>query len=606
MWRQIERTLLILLGIGVAVIPIRSQAQQAARGRIEGVVVKAGSNPPQPVVGARITVTKVNAATGANVPVSGRASSVLVMPAGVTPFPGLPAWTVQVPPGLAGALSSIQEAAPPIPSVTTDRSGRFLVPDLDEGAYRLLVTQNGYVRQEYSQRVFPGQGTLISLAVGQAFKDITIRLTEAGNAGGRIVDDSGLPAAGVPLQLLKASYNQTGQRILQQAGTARTNDRGEYRFYWMTPGRYYVAGGNAAANYTFQGFGGMNPNEPAESYMLTYYPGVTDISRATAIDIQSGSEAVLDFVVPKQQLFTVSGKVVNPAPASASGTLPAVTVSLAFQTLTGFNGAFFPQPQQQDYDPATGIFVLRDVLPGSYMLQAAASGFSARMPVEVTNSNVENLVVTVNSGVSITGRFITDSGNLPPANTLQVQMRLTSNDLQNYMGTAPGSPNAAADGSFSIPGVLPGEYRIVANSSQDFYVKELRYNRLDALTNPVSVCCNSDSATIEVVISRNVGQIDGVIVDDRMQPVPGVQAVLIPDARQRTELFKTATTDQTGRFVMPGLTPGDYKLFAWEGLENYGYFDPEVMRRAEALGKPVHVGESSKLAVEGKTIPAGN
>jgi len=57
---------------------------------------------------------------------------------------------------------------------------------------------------------------------------------------------------------------------------------------------------------------------------------------------------------------------------------------------------------------------------------------------------------------------------------------------------------------------------------------------------------------------------------------------------------------------MRGLAPGDYKLFAWEGLENYGYFDPDVMRRAEALGKPVHVGESSKLAVEGKIIPAGN
>ena len=57
---------------------------------------------------------------------------------------------------------------------------------------------------------------------------------------------------------------------------------------------------------------------------------------------------------------------------------------------------------------------------------------------------------------------------------------------------------------------------------------------------------------------------------------------------------------------MRGLTPGDCKLFAWEGLENYGYFDPDVMRRAEAQGKPVHVGESSKLAVEGKIIPAGN
>ncbi|HET9943948.1 MAG TPA: carboxypeptidase-like regulatory domain-containing protein, partial [Terriglobia bacterium] len=478
------------------------------------------------------------------------------------------------------------------------------VPDLDEGTYRLLVTQSGYVRQEYGQRVFPGQGTLISLAAGQTFKDVTIHLTETGNAGGRIVDNNGVPAVGAPLQLVKASYNQAGQQIFQQAATTRSNDRGEYRFYWVTPGRYYVAGGNAAANYTFIGFGNNNPNEPGDNYMLTYYPGVTDIARATAIDIKSGSEAVLDFVVPKQQLFTIRGKVVNPAPATAKGSLPAVTISLAFRTLTGANGAFFSQ--QQEYDAGTGNFVLRDVLPGSYILQAAAPPFSARLPIEITNSNVENLIVELNSGVSITGRFIPDGGNLPPPSALQLQMRLASNGLQNYMvGTSPTS-QAAADGSFNIPGVLPGDYRIVPNPSQDFYVKELRYNRLDALANPVSVCCNSDSATLEVVISRNVGQIDGVIVDARMQPVPGVQAVLIPDARQRTDLYKTATTDQTGHFVMRGLAPGDYKLFAWEALENYGYFDPDVMRRAEALGKPVHVGESSKLVVEGKIIPLSN
>ena len=109
---------------------------------------------------------------------------------------------------------------------------------------------------------------------------------------------------------------------------------------------------------------------------------------------------------------------------------------------------------------------------------------------------------------------------------------------------------------------------------------------------------------MEVVISRNVGQIDGTVVDDRGKPVPGVQAILIPDNRGRTELYKTATTDQDGRFVMRGITPGDYKVFAWEAMETYGYFDPEVVRRSEVLGKVVRVAESSRLSVEGKIIPA--
>jgi hypothetical protein len=101
-------------------------------------------------------------------------------------------------------------------------------------------------------------------------------------------------------------------------------------------------------------------------------------------------------------------------------------------------------------------------------------------------------------------------------------------------------------------------------------------------------------------------QIDGVIVNDRMQPVTEVQAVLIPDHRSRTELFKTATTDHTGRFAMRGIPPCDYKLFAWEALENFGYFDPDILRRAEAQGKAIQVAESSKLVVEAKIIPAEN
>jgi hypothetical protein len=129
--------------------PAVSQTQQA---RIEGVVIQAGTTPPQPVVGARITVTKVNAATGANLLVPGKASGVMMNAAGLTPFPGTAAWTLPSVPGFS--TPPIQETAPPIPPVTTDQSGRFVVPDLDEGSYRLLVTQNGYVRQEYGQRHF--------------------------------------------------------------------------------------------------------------------------------------------------------------------------------------------------------------------------------------------------------------------------------------------------------------------------------------------------------------------------------------------------------------------------------------------------------------------
>jgi hypothetical protein len=595
---------LCLPAIGISLFVILAAAQTPPRGRIEGVVLQSGGASPQPVAGARVGVVKVNGATGSSLAVPGRTIGTSITDPATTPFPGLPAADQR------GGLGGIPPGPPPgptalpIPIVTTERDGRFVVPNLEEGSYRITVIQNGFVRQEYGQRVFPGQGTLINLSAGQVLRDITIRLTPTGNVGGRIVDAEGQAGVGVPLQLLRAVYNANGQRIFQGAGNARTNDRGEYRFYWVTPGRYYLIGGSSSATTAFGG-GNTSPNEPGDSYALTYYPGTADFSRATPIEVRSGNELALDFVIPKQQFYSISGKVTSDPVAVANGisALPPVTLSLAFQTLNGNNGVF---TIGQAFDAATGTFTLRDVIPGAYVLQAAAPPASARVPVEVTNSNVENLVVVVDSGININGRFVVEGGEMPASNTMRVQMRLVTNGLQNFVGFAP-SAQPAADGTFSLAGVLPGNYRVIVPPSQDFYVKEIRYERADALTNPVEVSRrNSDGGTMEVLISRNVGQVDGVIVDERMQPVPGVQAVLIPDGnRSRTDLYKTATTDQAGRFTVRGVAPGDYKLFAWEALENNGYFDPEVMRRSETFGRPVRVAESSKQVVEGKIIPAG-
>jgi hypothetical protein len=593
--------------IAAALVFSQPQAPaRAATGRIEGVVLQAGTAAPQPIGGARISVTKVNSATGVTFQVPGRTEGTSISNFGASTFPGMPAAGQRGPtPGTATPPPPAPTALP-VPPVTTDRDGRFAIPNLEEGSYRIRITQPGYVQQEYGQRVFPGQGTLINLVAGQVLKDLTIHLTLTGNVGGRLIDNEGRPAVGAPVQLLKSSYNQAGQRVFQSAGTGRTNDRGEYRFFWATPGRYYIAGGSAAASFSFIG-GGGSPNETGDTYLLTYYPGTPDINNATPIDVKSGNDLALDFVAPKQQLYTISGKVVDPNPiASANGTLPAVTLSIAFQTLTGQSGTF---TMPSAYDPATGNFTMRDVLPGAYILQAAAPPSSARMPVEVTNSNVEGLAVVVDSGININGRFLVEGGDMPPANTLRVQMRAFSNGQQNFVGAAPTAP-ANPDGSFTLPGVLPGQYRISVPPppSQDFYVKEIRYDRAEALNSPIEVSRrNADFGTMEVILSRNVGQVDGIILDDRTQPVAGVQAVLIPDGalRTRAELYRTATTDQTGRFTLRGVAPGDYKLFAWEALENFGYFDPDVVRRAEPRGQAVRVTESSKQSIEAKIIPAG-
>ena len=57
-------------------------------------------------------------------------------------------------------------------------------------------------------------------------------------------------------------------------------------------------------------------------------------------------------------------------------------------------------------------------------------------------------------------------------------------------------------------------------------------------------------------------------------------------------------SDQYGRFVLQPVPPGDYRLFAWDGLEPYGFYDRDFVRRYEAGGTPVRITENSTHQVQ--------
>jgi hypothetical protein len=88
-------------------------------------------------------------------------------------------------------------------------------------------------------------------------------------------------------------------------------------------------------------------------------------------------------------------------------------------------------------------------------------------------------------------------------------------------------------------------------------------------------------------------------------PIAGARIVLVPDRqRNRTDLFKATMSDSSGRFVFRGIPPGDYRVFGWEALDSYAYYDPDLLRRAEPQGTPVHVSESTTNNLTVKVIPA--
>jgi hypothetical protein len=393
------------------------------------------------------------------------------------------------------------------------------------------------------------------------------------------------------------------------AGATRTNDRGEYRLYWVTPGRYYVTAGSPLGFLpgTRLAAGGptVTPNESVETYVFNYYPGVSDLSRASIVDVTPGSELNIDFLMT-QELYKVSGRVLSEATARPPTSIRA---TLAYALISGGGGtSTFNTP----YDPQTGAFEIRDVLPGSYYLQITAPGGLARVPLEVRN-NITGLNVTVTGGVTISGRLSIE-GQQDGADKFRAQLRLASGSgCSHAASVSPVGPTVNADGSFRIENLLPGDYCVgFASANQfsalpDYYIKEARLDLEDILGRPLQASSSMPrGAVVSIVLSPNGGQVEGIVIDDKQQPVAGVQAVLIPErSRDRSELFKAATTDQNGRFLIRVVTPGDYKLFAWETLENFGYFDPDLLKKSDPLGVPVRVAESSKVSAQLKVIPAG-
>jgi hypothetical protein len=475
-------------------------------------------------------------------------------------------------------------------SATSDANGKFALQGLEPGKYRLSVSANGFVDASYGARGSNRRGTTLSLDAGELLKDVNPKLTPHGVIAGRIVDEDGDPV--VRAEVAARSHRRVeGHKQLMSAGTASTNDLGEYRIFGLAPGRYYVS-----ATYNETQALGSSAKPPEETYVPTYYPAAVDVATAVGVDVPAGAELhAVSIILAKTHTVRVRGHINSPS-------VGRLTVMIL---LTPRDQAGGWSVGSQSGADAQGSFEFRGVRPGAYWLETRFFGerpLFVRQPIDVGNTNMDDVAVILAPGVDLQGCVKTEG----PAGVNLAAIRIllqAANPTGTYVGPM---PNAFTndDGTFTLPRLAPEHYDFyVSGLPEGYYVKSIRAGDKEVRNSGFGLTSGA-AAPLTITIAPGAGQIDGVVIGDK-DAVAGALVVLVPDdvqRRERKDAYSTATTGQNGLFTLKNIDPGDYKLYAWADIESEAYMDPDFMKPFESQGLPMSIHESSKETAQLKLI----
>jgi 5-hydroxyisourate hydrolase-like protein (transthyretin family) len=485
-------------------------------------------------------------------------------------------------------------------TTVTDSQGRFRFPGLADGGYAVQIELDGYIflTRKYlppgaDQR--PGRVALVALTGGRSVSDLVFLAAPTGVITGRVVNAAGRPVAGIPIIAGRKSYDETGSETLGVGNTTSTNERGEYRLPLM-PGSGYTVVAR-----------GRGDGSDTERYAGALYPGVTDQASALTIDVPSGGTVALkDLLLGPQQLYTIRGRVVDAEtgqPPPEASVWITTTALLGGETITAM----------PSYDGATGTFETR-VGPGRYALganvpaapapQRMVGGTPPALPpiareaiVSVERADVTGVVLRlVRPAISLPGRLRADGQPISSVagwESIRVQLITLRDGIALLPNSAPPPLTSLPNGTFQLFGIMAGDFLLrITGLPGDAYVQSASFGATDALREPLRLpAVRAD--VFEIVVNPGGGRIDGDVTNDARLPAASVQAVLVPADRTRHDLFRSATTDERGRFTLRGVAPGEYRLFAWTATEPFAYFDPAVLKRFDAGSIVVRVAPSS-------------
>jgi hypothetical protein len=313
---------------------------------------------------------------------------------------------------------------------------------------------------------------------------------------GQVLTAEGPAIVAAIVSLTRYSHGTDGKRTqfpVLSGPLQRTNDKGEFRFYDVPPGEYYlqVTGGSMV-------LGGP---------LVLYYPGVLDEAKATAVRVSRGEDLQVPTLVwpPREKGTEVKLHVVG-APER-----PRPSVYIAGAMLFGMGSTANPTEIALRVAPGhhDAVVTINDRANGDLRY--------ALVPLDVGDIDIQREVVPKRAP-SITGQFLleNEAGMRTPTPSPTRCMLRSPYGLSNCIGSqvVPGAQEVQLEG-------LPA----------DAYVLSAKAGDHDILAEGLNV---TGDTNLEIVLATPGAIVQGTVHDAKGVTFPGASLALVPDAPYRS------------------------------------------------------------------------
>jgi protocatechuate 3,4-dioxygenase beta subunit len=468
------------------------------------------------------------------------------------------------------------------------------------------ASKTAYLTLDHGARAPGRPGVPIAIGVaGAPARPVVIGLSRGGVVTGRVVDPDGRPVPGLAVEVVQEQLTADGAVLVLATGAspadARTDDRGEYRIYGLSPGSYYVAVMPTSFVHTYMahylddaelawvsrqlrspgatGESTRLPPAPAAaapvSYAPVFFPGVVAIGDAERVPIEAGAERTgVDLRLSRITPSSISGLVTTPDGRPAAGAM-VVVAPMAAHVPTEDRGMLragasvsFGGRVAVTATPE-GRYSALSLPPGRYRVVARSAARGTAPPLwssaEIDLSGSDATIdLALRPGRDVEGTVGTVAGEpLRPEELARLRVSLTA-ARPGPLAVSIESVPVSATGTFRAAGVFPGEYFVsVAGLPARVQLASVRSGGRDVFDRPLTIR-DADVRDLSIELTTQTTGLGGRFIDADGRSVTDYFVVVFSIDREHwhagSRHVAVIRPDVSGTFELRGLPAGAYRL----------------------------------------------